>query len=575
MDDEKLARHDTLLAVRETLRAFGKTFLIAAVLLLATVANAAATNEAASVSQTNDPKAAVGEAVQQLLETGNAKKFAESMVATLEENNRWNTLTNELKHTSKPWPSTPKLVADEQGQVEASAKLFLETARRAGVNRARVKFAVKEVSVKMNPPRKGPPIRVDHGGLPHAQAITVVLTGDSPDVKLEGEYKVVINGAALYPTGWRTFTGLRWADFPAGLADTGVARQVRVVEKTESGGSEIDANDDPVLADLGHAIIRFVQERDEDALAEKVIPSFEEIQKNMAPALERAGAPTQAQLESGYKAMRETVLESARQLLKQSDDLGIDFAEAKIELRGVTAERTFQSGTLGGLVGLDSPTVRITMSVTSERNTKAGKPVSGEYMVATGHCERRESRWELSDAKLHWEKFPEGLLTENERNDLATENYAAQKGALPPGATAPDVELTRVDNGGALRLSDLRGKVVLLDFWATWCVPCQAPMAELQKLRTTHPEWKDRVEIVTVSVDDELNQAKKRLEQKGWTNAVNTWAGAGGWTTKAPKRFGVTGIPTEYVIGTDGKVKFGGGPADADLEKLVASALGK
>jgi hypothetical protein len=165
------------------------------------------------------------------------------------------------------------MVAEELGDVEASAKLFLETARRAGVDRTRVKFAVKQVSVQINPPPKRP-IRVDIGALPHAQAITVILTGDSPEAKLAGEYKVAVKGASLYPTGWRTFVGLRWADFPLGLAGTEVARRVRVAEKTESASAAIDMKDDPALADLGHSIVRFLQDRDENALAAKVLTRF-------------------------------------------------------------------------------------------------------------------------------------------------------------------------------------------------------------------------------------------------------------------------------------------------------------
>lgn len=85
------------------------------------------------------------------------------------------------------------------------------------------------------------------------------------------------------------------------------------------------------------------------------------------------------------------------------------------------------------------------------------------------------------------------------------------------------------------------------------------------------------MEIVTVSIDDQLNQARKRLDEKGWTNAVNTWAGAGGWTTEVAKRFRVTGIPVEYVIGPEGRIRFGGtgGLMAGQTEELVENALKK
>ena len=65
---------------------------------------------------------------------------------------------------------------------------------------------------------------------------------------------------------------------------------------------------------------------------------------------------------------------------------------------------------------------------------------------------------------------------------MAQPTYAASKPEV--GAPAPAFELTLVD-GGKISLADLKGQVVLLNFWATWCVPCRKEMPALDKLQET------------------------------------------------------------------------------------------
>jgi len=79
------------------------------------------------------------------------------------------------------------------------------------------------------------------------------------------------------------------------------------------------------------------------------------------------------------------------------------------------------------------------------------------------------------------------------------------------GSDAPDFRLPRVPGGEPLALEDLRGRAVLLNFWATWCAPCEAEMPAMQRLnRRLEPEG---LTLVAVSVD-ESEEAVERFRQR-------------------------------------------------------------
>lgn len=117
------------------------------------------------------------------------------------------------------------------------------------------------------------------------------------------------------------------------------------------------------------------------------------------------------------------------------------------------------------------------------------------------------------------------------------------------GKPAPDAEFAPLLGGKGVSLSELRGKVVLLDFWASWCAPCQE---ELPLLDEMAPRWSDKgVEFVGVSIDEEKSDAEAFLSKK------KTWAltFVHDPEQQGAKLFNPPKMPTSYVIGRKGVVR--------------------
>ncbi len=156
---------------------------------------------------------------------------------------------------------------------------------------------------------------------------------------------------------------------------------------------------------------------------------------------------------------------------------------------------------------------------------------------------------------------------------------------LAPGVgdMAPDIELASLATGKAMRLKSLRGKVVLLEFWATWCGPCQEPMKKLNMLGDGQAvEWKDRVAIVPISIDSEQSRVKLHVQQRGWTGLEHFWSGGDGngdFESPAARAFGVHGVPEAVMISPDGLILWRGHPMSPidgkDIKSRIEDTFGK
>jgi len=117
------------------------------------------------------------------------------------------------------------------------------------------------------------------------------------------------------------------------------------------------------------------------------------------------------------------------------------------------------------------------------------------------------------------------------------------------GKPALEIELPTM-KGDSIKLSSLKGKVVLLDFWASWCGPCRASNRSLVKL---YEKYKAKgFEIFSVSIDE---------DKKDWEKAIKkdriTWLQVNdnkGWYGKTPTSWNIYQIPTSYLIDKDGRL---------------------
>lgn len=144
-------------------------------------------------------------------------------------------------------------------------------------------------------------------------------------------------------------------------------------------------------------------------------------------------------------------------------------------------------------------------------------------------------------------------------------------GLLPIGAQAPDWTL-KTPAGESVSLAKLRGNVVVLDFWATWCHPCLKAMPGVQKL---HEKFKGKP-VVVYGVDtweNKMADPAAYMKDKGYTYGLLMNG------DEVAKAYGIIGIPTFYVIGPDGKIVYaalGYDPsAEGTLIALIESVLKK
>ena len=523
--------------------------------------------------RTND-FSAVGNAVAELLKSHDTQRFVAEMAPT-DKDFRAVVPTNLFENENDP-EAFSEFTSRASQSLQSTAEALLERADSLHLN-----FANSNLFVRVIPPESqgqivfGGDPNDENGGAPYVQRLDIVLAPEaSAAPSTNGDFKIAVNGLIEFPSGWKLNGGVQWADFPSSVAGEKVRHELAILQKI-SDQQGLTAEDDPALLQLANAVVHFLRARDIYVYEQDALAKGDDMFTFARTMMNSQGQTlSQADFFNNWDPQKQDWLSAAGTVVNLMDKSGVDLTNAQIQVTSASVEglRSPPTGPASGVDGLNGEKFQMQFTVQSGGKSKNGTSLDGDYTLSADEIVRLGDNWKIM-SNLRFDKMPDGVLDSKAEAQLELDSYIAAHNTLPPGMTAPDIEFTRLDNGQKIKLSDLRGKVVVLDFWATWCGPCQEAMAHLQTLRDENLDWKNRVAIVPLSIDDTIDVVRHHLETRGWTNTFNVWAGDGGWQSSPANAFHVTGVPTTYIIDAQGKIVTAGHPAGMDIGGEVNALL--
>jgi thiol-disulfide isomerase/thioredoxin len=144
------------------------------------------------------------------------------------------------------------------------------------------------------------------------------------------------------------------------------------------------------------------------------------------------------------------------------------------------------------------------------------------------------------------------------------------------GDMAPDITFMNIFTGQSIKFFDHRGKVLFVEFWATWCGPCQKPMAHLCEVASERKaDWDGKAVLLCISIDDKKEDVIDYVSSRGWFGVRHLWCEEGepGFKSAGAKTYGITGVPTAVLINQSGRIVWRGHPGSFDIEANIDKLL--
>ncbi len=336
-------------------------------------------------------------------------------------------------------------------------------------------------------------------------------------------------------------------------------------EDTPDAPAERAAAGQAAFDDLGKRILAALAADDREMFAKTVLVNLEDVNGIFEKLPEAKREQIPADRRPGSEAF-DTMMKGQLEKAAATFDALTAFAkEHKIDLSGplhLAAVEHEPINMQGDFATSDLITVKFKTAASGDM----------PFAIALRECGLTHRGW-VSHGGAGWQDFPDGLLDEEARRALLVQQALNEGRPLPSGVPAPEITFFRISDGEEETLSQFRGKVVVLDFWASWCGPCQEPMARMQTYAAKNPAWGDKVALIALSIDDTKEKAAEHLKEKGWDKSHNVWAGEGGFGAAPPAAYAVRGIPAVYLIDQEGNIHKSGHPSSMDIPELVTALL--
>ena len=195
--------------------------------------------------------------------------------------------------------------------------------------------------------------------------------------------------------------------------------------------------------------------------------------------------------------------------------------------------------------------------------------------VFSGKLSYMQNNTNNSSSSTEYSTGKDATNSDSEENDKSNGTASSNK---PEENKTPAIDFELKDQYGKThKLSDYKGKVVFLNFWATWCPPCKMEMPDIQKIYEKYEKQGEKSEVVVLSVaapntqdEKDIDGIKAFLEENGYTYPV--LMDDGGYTFGA---YRISSLPTTFMIDKEGNV-FGyvqGGLAQEAMESIIEQTI--